>query len=153
MLVNKAICINTLLIILLIPVAGGAENLCSQNLEPVTPGADELRMHEEEFNFDEAMKSLRFLKGDIYKMLREHKETADVMDSAGFYVGYPNSLSFVQGTLLKQRALLARAALDGRRAHIQPNADTSVDILRLEKAYEEARTDFCKFLNKARYVD
>jgi len=47
----------------------GDENLCSQELEPVTPGADELMMHEEEFNFDEAMKPFRFLKGDIYERL------------------------------------------------------------------------------------
>lgn len=79
---------------------------------PAPSGANELKMLENEFNFDHALKSTQFLEKDVIEILKNHTGSHSVLSYEGFYISYPNSVIFVKGTLMRQEALIAKSKLE-----------------------------------------
>jgi len=128
---------------------------------PSLSGANELQMQESEFHFQQAMKSLNYLQTDVYRiisnnekklfqLIREGKqpkgmplELMSVQLNEHFYISYPNSLSFIKGTLLKYRYLYLREKLVNKPEIKQ---DVRKDLIK-------AKEELCNFISTAEYVD
>jgi len=81
--------------------------------------------------------ALSFFRKELPKEFQEVKTTREMTDREGFWIGYHNSLAFMEGYFLKQAALLERAQSGGK-----------------EKRQEgSALKRFCKFLSKAHSLD
>lgn len=131
-----------------------AEELCP-NIDTLPPpsGADELKMLEKQFTFKHAMESIQYLEKDVIEMLKKHKGSYSILDFEGFYIGYPNSISFLKGTLLKQEALIAKNRLELMKLKSSKNTATKKKIDEAKKIYTESRKKFCDFLKNTEYVD
>lgn len=82
-----------------------------------------------------------------------HKGSYSILDYEGFYIAYPNSLTFVKGTLLKQEALIAKNKFELEKLKFERGDNDQKDLSKAEKAYIAARNKFCNFLKEAEYVD
>ena len=131
-----------------------AEEICpGSDKLPAPSGADELKMIENEFSFSHAMKSSQFLEEDVIEILKNHTGVHSVLSYEGFYIGYPNSVTFVKGTLMRQEALIAKGRLEVAKLKLKNGKATKSDVERAEKVFFEAKDMFCKFLESAEYVD
>ena len=111
-------------------------------------------MYEKDFNLDQAMKSVTFLEKDVVKIIREHEHKSySILDYEGFYIGYPNNITFVKGTLLKQDALIARNKFEIEKLKLKDGNSTKKEVSKAEQAYLKAQKRFCEFLRQAEYVD
>jgi len=109
---------------------------------------EELIMKESEFTFEEANQALEILRKRMYGLLEEKKLSKDILESPQFYITYPNSLTIIEGTLLKQKVLLAR-----KEYELLKQKGKVRESKRAEKIFIRAKEDFCKFLSKTIYVD
>jgi hypothetical protein len=131
-----------------------AEELCpGLDKLPAVSGADELKMYEKDFNIDRAMKSVKYLEEDVITIIQEHKGPHSVLQNERFYISYPNSLTFVKGTLLKQEALIAKNVLELEKLKFKNGANNKEDFYKAAKAYNAKKKKFCDFLKTAEYDD
>jgi len=120
-------------ILFLVPPANASGSLCTP-LPPLPEEADDLRMTEADFTEERFYSSLLYLQNDLPEKLKEAKETKELTGRAVFWVSYRNGLKFIEGYMLKQTAILERAA-----GH--------------QQAKESAVEKFCSFVSGAKYVD
>ena len=141
------------LLLALAPFLLGASSPSSEILcpgQPVLPKEqDDLRMHEREFTVKHAMESLQFLKNDFSSRLFGSGPQEDLRNDSSHYISYANSLRFIEGTLLKQQALIERARRDTLSARAASRSSQSDAGAR----FEAAKSRFCDFLRSAKYVD
>jgi hypothetical protein len=105
-------------------------------------------MSEEDFAFDKAIESARFLRIDFSKRLWGPSSVADLGASSENYISYMNSLLLIEGALLKEEVLRLRA--ESARFFKQPESPAAKATA---KALEEAKTRFCGFVAESMYVD
>ena len=131
-----------------------ADEICpSSSKTPPPSGAEELKMFENQFNFQHAMNSVQFLEKDVIEILKNHKGPHSVLDYEGFYIGYPNSITFVKGTLLREEALIAKSKLEVAKLKLMNGTGSKSEVKKAEKVYFESRDAFCTFLKSVEYVD
>jgi len=141
------------LIILFAPIFVSAQNLCPAP-KPLQEGADNLRMAEGDFTFSKAIESLRWLEEDVWDVIRQHKTTEELLhNTEQFGIPFPNGVSRIKGVLLRQQALLERERLEIARLRLKAGPGSKADVEAAQKRFENARREFCKFLEKARWVD
>lgn len=156
MIKMKSINIILIAFILALVQLSSAEEICpGSDKLPAASGAEELKMYEKDFTIDKAMKSVSFLEKDVIKIIREHehKKFYSILDYEGFYIGYPNNLTFVKGTLLKQEAIIAKNIFEIEQLKLKNDTTTKEKLSKAEKAYITAKKKFCDFLKQAEYVD
>jgi hypothetical protein len=123
-----------------------AADLCP-NVKVDAP--DDFIMHEREFTDDAAINSVSIVPSRIYELLKKEENTKNILDSPEFYITFPNSLRKIEGTLLKQKAVIAQKEYKLLKA-------TKSDDAKLREAksnFEKAKKEFCTFLKSAIYVD
>lgn len=132
-----------------------AKDICpGSDKLPAPSGAQELKMYEKDFSVDRAMESVNFLEKDVIKIISENEHKSySILDYEGFYIGYPNNITFVKGALLKQVALLANEKFEIEQLKLKNGTTTKEEVKKTEKAYREAQRKFCDFLKQAEYVD
>lgn len=118
------------------PSASAESSLCPP-LKPLPPEVDDLRVNESEFTHQHFENAFSFFREDLPKRFKEAKTTEELTDREGFWIGYDNSLSLIEGYVLKQAALLERAQLAGKQRGTRGPA-----VKR-----------FCQFLTKTRSMD
>ncbi len=138
----------------LFSAAVNAEVLCKAEEK-----SHDLVIGEAEYNLEEASDSLEFLQSKIPEIIKiEHQDFIEkilngeplseleklyspVLTQEAFYIGYPNSLAIVHGTLLKQNVLILKYkyALSNKAPDKQ--------------AFESALKEFCEFESSVSYVD
>ena len=99
------------------------------------------------------MKSAQFLEKDVIEILKNHKSPHSVLSYEGFYIGYPNSVTFVKGTLLRQEALIAKNKLEVSKLKLKIGEIQKSEVEKAEKDFVDTRDQFCGFLKNAEYVD
>ena len=140
-------------VILFAPILASAQNLCPPP-KPLPEGVDDLRMVEGDFTFSKAIESLRWLEKDVWDVIREHRTTEQLMMSTEkFGIPFPNSVSRIKGVLLRQQALLERERLEIARLRLKAGSGSEAYVGAAQKRFENARRQFCKFLEKAESVD
>ncbi len=118
-------CVITLITLAFSGSVVANEALCPRL--PVLPNdVDDLRMSEADCNADQYADSLSFLRSKFPKKIRSVKEIKEVTWSHEFWISYFNSLKFIEGYVLKQKAIQKGGA---------------------------AKKAFCKFMSQANYVD
>jgi len=141
------------LVILFASIPASAQNLCPPP-KPLPEGVDDLRMVEGDFTFSKAIQSLGWLEKDVWDVIREHKTTQELMMSTErFGIPFPNNVSRVKGALLRQQALLEREWFEVAKLKLKAGSGSKVDVEAAQKRFENARKEFCKFLEKAKWVD
>jgi hypothetical protein len=139
--------------VMLAPVLASAQNLCPPP-KPLPEGVDDLRMVEGDFTFSKAIESLRWLEKDVWDVIREHKTTEELLhDTEQFGIPFHNSVSRTKGVLLRQQALLERERLEIARLRLKAGSGSKADVEVAQKRFENARREFCKFLEKVKWVD
>lgn len=139
--------------ILFASIPASAQNLCPPP-KALPEGVDDLRMVEGDFTFSKAIESLRWLEKDVWDVIREHKTTEELMMSTErFGIPFPNSVSSIKGVLLRQQALLERERLEIARLRLKAGSGSKADVEAAQKRFENSRREFCKFLEKAKWVD
>ena len=143
--------ISTLIFIIGVFVTehGAASDMLCPKKPALQDGADDLRMHEEDFSFDRAHKSVHFLQTDFAGRIWGTEPVRDFSAWSGHYISYANSLMFIEGVLLKQQALLYRARLN----ELTESDPASFELSELKIKFAEAKNSFCKLLSDAKYVD
>lgn len=149
----KKLVLALAVVILLTPILASAQTLCPRP-KPLPKGVDDLRMVEGDFTFSKAIGSLRWLEKDVWDVIREHKTTQELMMSTeSFGIPFPNSVSIIKGALLRQQALLERERLEIARLRLKKGSGRKGDVETAQKRFEDARKEFCKFLEEAKWVD
>ncbi|MGA2468377.1 MAG: hypothetical protein ABSH06_29045 [Thermodesulfobacteriota bacterium] len=134
-------------------IPASAQNLCPPT-KALPEGVDDLRMVEGDFTFSKGIESLRWLEKDIWDVIREHKTTEELMMSTErFGIPFPKSVSTIKGVLLRQQALLERERFEIARLRLKAGSGSKADVEAAQKRFENARREFCKFLEKAKWVD
>lgn len=82
------------------------------------------------------------------ELLKKKKNSEEILSLPEFYMLFPNSISIVKGTLLKQNLLLA--IKDHEIAILSKN---KADILTTTSSLKKSRSEYCSFVKKAIYVD
>ena len=129
-------------------LALAAEPLCTDPA-PLPEGADDLRMHEEEFTLDHARNSIEFLRTEFAARIWGPDAVKDFDAWSGHYISYANSLKFIEGALLKQEALLQRF----RAQELAAAVPDSEEVREAEQAARDAAERFCNLVESAEYVD
>lgn len=127
------------------------DQLCPESKDTLPPsGAEELKIFESKFTINRALNSVNFLEKDVIEIIKkhEHKEYS-ILDFEGFYLGYPNHLMSVKGTLLKQNAIIAKQELEILKLKKGKKSELAEAI----KNYEDTRKKLCDFLINNEYVD
>jgi hypothetical protein len=149
----KKLLLALAVVILFAPTVAPAQNFCPP-LKPLPEGVDDLRMVEADFTFSKAIESLRWLEKDVWDVIREHKTTEELLhDTEQFGIPFPNSVSRTKGVLLRQQALLERERLEIARMRLKAGSGSKADVEAAQKRFENARREFCKFLEKVKWVD
>jgi len=137
------------LVLLVIPMVTLAEPpVCPARVAgPNEP--EELLMHESDFSFEKAEASVKFLRTDFSKRIWGPDSVRDLDACSGHYMGYMNSLRFIEGALLKAEVLRLRSQL--QLVSIQKS--DSAEAKAAAKAFEDAKAKFCNFIEDSIYVD
>jgi hypothetical protein len=105
-------------------------------------------MRERDFHDEAALKAVADVRKSMDTLLTESKTAKEARDSPLYYISFPNGLKIIEGTLLKQRALIAQKEYELAKA--------GGDAAKQQEAklkYENAKKAFCKFLENAFYLD
>lgn len=141
------------LVILFPPILASAQNMCPPH-KPLPKGYDHLRMVEGDFTIPKALESLQWLEKDIWDVISKHKTTEELLhDTEQFGIPLPNSVSRIKGALLYQQAMLERERIEIAKLRLGTGSGSKADLEAAEKRFEDARREFCKFLEKAEFVD
>lgn len=147
--------IREIIVALLLVVAssGYAQSLCAAGSINANEES-ELQMTEDTFTKKAALDSIRWLENDFWVALKRHKTTdALSMDTEGFGIPYPNSVTISKGTVLRQHALLMQARLDNERLKIKSGTGSAKEVRTAQAQFTAARNEFCGFIRHAQYVD
>jgi len=101
-------------------------------LHPDPDRAEELVMHENEFTKEKYISSLDFVRNEFPRRILSYEKTSEFEDSPEFWIGYYNSLTFIEGYVLKQAA---------------------ISEIKTSKTKGSAVKEFCTFLEEAAYTD
>jgi hypothetical protein len=142
-----------LVIRLFAPILASTQTLCPRP-KPLPEGVDDLRMVEGDFTFSKAIQSLGWLEKDVWDVIHKHKTTEELLhNTEQFGIPFPNSISKIKGVLSRQQALLEREGLNVAKLKPKAGSGSKADVEAAQKRFENARTEFCKFLEKAKWVD
>lgn len=97
---------------------------------------DDLKIRENEFSKKAYRESLDYLRKEFPKILMESKDPQRAVQSSEVWIGFYNSLTFIEGYQLKQSALI-----EAKMNQYRKNKESS------------ANREYQKFLKKAEYID
>jgi len=143
----------TIMIACVVP-ALAADMICPG--DPGTAGGavpEELRIREDQLDFATAMDSVTYLEKQVPSLLDKHTQTKKVIQDESYYIGYPNSLRIIRGSLLRQRALIARERMELTALKSQSGKAGAKEREAAEREYRKAAKDLCSFLKGSGYAD
>jgi hypothetical protein len=89
-----------------------AADLCPPLDPPKKEGIYDRRVTEATFSQKNLWNALRYLEEDLPQALAENAMTEDVRRKESYAIGYPNSLKFIKGYVLRNEALRRLAERD-----------------------------------------
>jgi len=143
-----------LAILILVPLPLSAETLCEESKDK-----HELSIQESDLGYAQAQNSVQYIDENFPKSIENsHRrlvervlsgeklskttlEHSSVLASPSYYAGYNNHVAIIQGTLLKQNALIFKFK------YLSSGLEAD------KTSYEKALMEFCSFVSHASYVD
>ena len=141
-------------IVLIVPSITWSQDLCPSPKAVAPDQAPELMMNDSDFTVPKAMNSLDWLENkswDVIKRLKKINEFLNCTECFG--IPFPNSVTRVKGTLLKQTALLEHERLEVAKLKLQAGSGNKSDLTAAQERFDKARNDYCTFMAKSEYVD
>ncbi|MEK6744123.1 MAG: hypothetical protein AABZ15_10950 [Nitrospirota bacterium] len=111
-----------------------------------------LQVHESDVSrgeYERAIEHLEKLEGFI----RNSKTVPDIVDSARFYVGYPNSLLRIEGYVLYLEAQLAKAKFEVAELKMKAGKISKQDLETFRTQVKESEKAFKDYLENSRFSD
>ena len=143
-----------ILFVLLVPSITSSQDLCPPPKAVSPDQAPELMMKDSDFTVPKAMKSLDWLENESWNVIKSFKTTNELLSCTEcFGIPFPNSITRVKGTLLKQTALLERERLEVAKLKLKVGSGNQSDVASAQERFDRARKDYCTFMKKAEYVD
>lgn len=142
------------LFVLLAPSLTWSQDLCPPRKELSPNQAPELMMNDSDFTVPKAMNSLDWLENESWNVIKRFKTTTELLHCTEcFGIPFPNSVTRVKGTLLKQTALLERERLALAKLKLKTGSGNKDDVTAAQERFDKARKDYCSFMDNAEYVD
>jgi hypothetical protein len=150
-----SILLRTLVLgIIFSPVFASAQQLCGTPKPDAQIEAPELRMFEHDFELEEAMKSISWLKEGVWELIDRTKTLEEFRSiDSGFPFRHHNTTTVVKGGILRQHAILRRERLEVATLKLRAGSGSKQGVESARKQYLAARTEFCKFLAESRWAD
>jgi hypothetical protein len=143
-----------ILFVLIVPSVTWSQELCPPPKAVSPEQAPELMMNDSDFTVPEAMNSLDWLENKSWDVIKRFKTTNELLNCTEcFGIPFPNSVTKVKGTLLKQTALLERERLEVAKLKLKAGSGNKSDVAAAQERFDRARKDYCAFMEKAEYVD
>jgi len=128
--------------------AGNAQ-LCSQPPD----SSNRFAMREDHFTRDAAPNRLSHLRDRIPALLKSATSVDALRQNAVYYIGYYNSVMFLEGYVLKLEAQLAQSELRAARLALQGGQGSESTIAERQQRFAAAQAAFCEFLTSHTWVD
>ncbi len=130
------------------------ETLCDcDSINSTIESPDELKINADGLSFESSMHSLEYLETDFIQTLESAKDIESLYSDEKFYIGYPNHLSIIKGTVLKQTVMLAKLKLDIEILKSKTGKGSAKALSKARKNLIESCQLYCSFLSKTNYVD
>jgi len=130
------------------------EKLCDCDIINSTiESPDEVKIDEKGLSFEDALNSLEYLETYFIQTLQSAKDIESLYSDEKFYIGYPNHLSIIKGTVLKQNVMLAKLKLDIETLKSKTGKGSVKAFSKARKNLIESCQLYCSFLSKTHYVD
>jgi len=143
-----------ILLVLLVPSVTCSQDLCPPPKAVSPDQAPELMMNDSDFTVPKAMNSLDWLENEFWDVIKRFKTTNELLSCTEcFGIPFPNSVTRVKGTLLKQTALLERERLEVAKIKLTVGSGNKSDVATAQERFDKARKDYCTFMDKAKYID
>jgi hypothetical protein len=111
-------------------------------------------MFEHDFELEEAMKSISWLKEGVCELIDRTKTLEEFRSiDSGFPFRHHNTTTVVKGGILRQHAILRRERLEVATLKLRAGSGSKQGVESARKQYLAARTEFCKFLAESRWAD
>lgn len=123
---------------------------------PAKPETGDQAAEEERFVLENALARLRALESTVYGMRDSLEKSDKKLNSEEWelhYLGVPNWIGSVEGTLYRQNYLLKKSHYELMEARRRNGEATPSEVEQAYQAYQKAREDFIKFWNNFKVVD
>jgi HEAT repeat protein len=122
----------------------------SQGIHKFPP---EMRVRDEQLTLQAYEEAMKFLKESLPEMLHEAETVEEVTSNARYYIGYFNSITTIQGYLLKQDVLLRKLQFE-RASQAKERGETEEGHVQKAKLdYDEASERYRYFLDNTGWFD
>jgi hypothetical protein len=113
---------------------------------------DNLQVRETDVSRAEYERAIEHLQ-ELSGFIRNSKTVPDIVDSARFYIGYPNSLLRIEGYVLYLEAELAKAQYETAELKMKAGKISKQDFVVLKTKLKEANKAFKEYLESSSFSD
>ena len=113
---------------------------------------DSLQVHESDVNSVEYKRAIEHLR-NLSNFIRDSKTVPDIVDSARFYIGYPNSLLRIEGYVLYLEAELAKAQYEAAELKMKTGKISNQNLEVLKTKLKKAEQAFENYLASSSFSD
>ena len=122
----------------------------SQGIHEFPP---ELRVRDTDITFEAYQRTMKYLGEVLPEMFDTTITTEELTSGEGFYIGYWNHLTIIEGYHLKQNLQIQKGALQHTLQSQKLDEVTEDDVLNAQMAYDQARQKYEHFLANSVWAD
>lgn len=101
-------------------------------------------MSEADFNYEKGIESIRLVEKIVHNALKAKKKSIDVLDYEGFYISFPNTLFYAEGSMLKLKLELLEEQIKTAKKGSKK---------KLQSEFKKVKEEFCDFVSSSTLVD
>ena len=113
----------------------------------------EFRVRDTDITFEAYQLAMEYLGERLPEMIDTTVTTEELTSGEGFYIGYWNHLTIIEGYHLKQSLQIQNGALQQTLQSQKLNESTEDDVINARKAFDEARQKYEDFLANSVWAD
>ena len=110
-------------------------------------------MRDADITLEAYQRAMEYLGERLPEMIDTTSTTEELTSAEGFYVGYWNRLTIIEGYHLKQNLQVCKGALQQTLQSRKLNEVIEDDVMNAQKEYDEARQKYEDFLANSVWAD